>query len=197
MRTKVFTLVSLRSGLVGLLIFLVSTLIVYFPFHLTENFLFSSLLIGLVSGVSISKFFHLEDKMIYVVLTVLIALPLSTIIAFGLIEGTCVIIPIVCNIFGETGIPDILAILIMAACANVLFSLLIFKRKAWLRTLIIGTIVEIPSSICVVLFNLYLYDSSWYIRLAAQIGYIDFNYLFIVMGIGFGLGVNIHLLKDF
>ena len=197
MKTKVFTLVSLRSGLVGLLIFLVSTLIVYFPFNLTDNFLISSLLIGFVSGFLISKLFHLEDKMMVVILTILIALPLSTIIAFGLIEGSCFIVPYVCEVFGKTGVPDILAILIMASVSNVLISLLIFNCKAWLRTLLIGTIVEIPFSICVVLFNLYLYNSVWYYRLANQIGFIDFNFMFIVMGIGFGLGVNIHLLKDF
>lgn len=179
----------IKGGLWGSGIFFVAGLLSYLGAGI--NYIFSSLITGFIGGILLTFIFNIRNKMLFSAFAVMIAIPLATLIGFGLIEGTCFVVPSFCVVFEETGLPDILAIMIIAFIVNGLYSCIVFACFDWFKTALIGALVSIPFAIIVVLFNLYLYSSEWYLRIFSQVGFVDFNFLVIMISFGCGLGINI------
>lgn len=185
-------LTVLCSGIAGAISFFIGGLLAAILVLLTDQYLLAIPFSGLLGGLLLAALNGNWKKISRFTLAGVIAVSIGFLGTFVICEGIFSLIDMVTDIF--TGqIENIISISLMGVVFGIIFSLIVYGKKALVLFAVVCGIFEIP---CI-----YLADKVYFIEplqnLITKYGLVDVNLLFIVLGFGIGAGVSIGLIKIF
>lgn len=187
----------LGSTLLGISSFLISGLIACIVILRFDNYIVGTIIAGSVGGL-ILGLFHWKHKMIgRMTFAGLIAVPIgllgSFILVEGLVGGFGLLFPSIAAHFENTGIGDIIAIILMGIMFGVIFGAIVYGRRSIRLFSVVCGAVSIPFGLLVGAMNSGHWIKVWLENMFIIFGEIDLNFLAIIMEFGIGVGLSIGL----
>ena len=187
----------LGSTLLGITSFFISGLIACIVILRFDNYIVGTIIAGSVGGL-ILGLFHWKHKMIgRMTLAGLIAVPIgllgSFILVEGLVGGFGLLFPSIAAHFENTGIGDIIAIILMGIMFGVIFGAIVYGRRSIRLFSVVCGAVSIPFGLLVGAMNSGHWIKVWLENMFIIFGEIDLNFLAIIMEFGIGVGLSIGL----
>lgn len=190
MKKKSKFLTVLYSGIAGTISFFIGGLLATALILLTDQYLLAIPFSGLLGGLLLTVFNRNWNNICRFTLGAVIAVSVGFLGTFVLCEGIFSLIGMFTDIFAGQ-IENIISISLMGVVFGIIFSMIVYGKKALVFFAVVCGIIELP---CI-----YLADKVYFIEplknLITKFGLVDVNLLFIVLGFGIGTGVSIGLIK--
>lgn len=190
MKKKSKFLTVLYSGIAGTISFFIGGLLATALILLTDQYLLAIPFSGLLGGLLLTVFNRNWNNFFRFTLAAVIAVSVGFLGTFVLCEGIFSLIGMFTDIFAGQ-IENIISISLMGVVFGIIFSMVVYGKKALVLFAVVCGIIELP---CI-----YLADKVYFIEplknLITKFGLVDVNLLFIVLGFGIDTGVSIGLIK--
>lgn len=181
----------LRAIVKGIAAFGFSGLVVQLVFFRLNNYILLTLLGGGAGCFLLALFFNQSKKTkIRITLIGAFAYLVAMALSFLIVEGIGSLIPTIGNALDPTGLPDIIAIMLMSVIFSSLVAFLVFDKSFVALFALPGALFAIPAGILVVFFNISYNTGGWMMDWYKSLPYIDLNFMTITMGIGAGMGFS-------
>ena len=188
----------LWTTLIGFAAFLISGLLADVLILRTDHYVMGMLISGGIGALVLGLFLRMGNNAVLVMLAGLIAMPLGLLITFGVFEGIGSLLPHAINQSLENaGIPDTLAIMLMAAIFGGAVGASLFGKKAIVLFVIVCAVTAIPFGRMVVAFNTGAVIRDELQMFFMPLGKIDLNSLAISLAHGAGTGLAIGIYRKF
>lgn len=187
----------LGSTLLGIASFFISGLIACIVILRFDNYILATIVAGGIGGF-ILGLFHWKHKMLgRMTFAGLIAVPIgllgSFILVEGLVGGFGLLFPSIAAHSENTGIGDIIAIILMGIVFGVIFGAIVYGRKSIRLFSVVCGAVSIPFGFLVDAMNSGHWIKVWLGNMFIIFGKIDLNLLVIIISFGLGIGLSISL----
>jgi len=190
MNKKLQFLTVLYSGISGAISFFISGLLATILIIITDQYLLAIPLSGLLGGLLLAIFNRNWKSIGRFTLAGVIAVSVGFLGTFIICEGIFSLIGMLTDVFSGR-LENIISIGLMGVVFGIIFSLIVYGKKALVLFAVVCGIIELP---CI-----YLVETIYLIKplenLISKYGLVDINLLFIVLGFGIGAGVSIGLFK--
>lgn len=180
----------LYSGMAGTVSYLIGGLLATILILLNDQYLLAIPLSGLLGGMLLAVFIRKWNQIGRFTLAGVISVSVGFLGTFIICEGIFSLIGMFTNVFSGR-IANVISISLMGVVFGIIFSLIIYGKKALLLFAVVCGVIEIP---CIFLAEK-VYSIEPLNNLITKYGLVDVNLLFIVLGFGIGAGFSIGLLK--
>lgn len=180
--------------LLGILAFLIGSLVGNIPVVYAENFIFALPLAGGIGALLLGFFIKFNHKLWRMTLSGFIGLPLGLVASFALIEGVGSLIPSIGLSLEDTIVPDILVETIMGLVFGLISAAIIYGRKAIGLFAVVCGLGGIPGGIAVGFMNTNMHFKTQLANMAEPFSKLDYNLMamYATMGLGFGLAIALY-----
>ena len=182
---------AVMSSLKGLAAFLISGLVSSVVILRTNNYVIGMMISGGLGALLYGLSMKAGSKLLNMTLVGAISMPVGLIITFGLFEGVGALLSMVYDVFGTSGIPDGLVIMMIVGIFGVSVGASLYGRKAIRWFFGICAISAIPFGALVMALNKGAPIKEGLEKLFRMIGPIDLNALAIALALGLGLGLSV------
>lgn len=190
MNKKLKFLSVLYSGISGTISFFIGGFLATILILFTDQYLLAIPLSGLLGGLLLAVFNKNWKNISRFTLAGVIAVSVGFLGTFVICEGIFSLVGMFTDAFSGR-IENIISISMMGVVFGIIFSLIVYGKKALVLFAVVCGVFELP---CI-----YLADKVYFIKplkdLITQYGLVDVNLLFIVLGFGIGAGVSIGFIK--
>ncbi len=186
------------SLILGKVSFLISGVIACIIILKFDNYILGTVIAGGIGGLILGLFCWKHKMIGRMSIAGLIAVPIGLLGGFIIVEGLGgglgFLFPSVADFFKNTGIADIVAVILTGIFFGVVFGAIVYGRRyIWLFSVVCGAVSVISGSLVEAM------NAGYYVKVLLgnmfQIfGRIDLNFLVIITGFGAGVGLSIGLL---
>jgi uncharacterized membrane protein len=187
----------IRSLILGTVSFLVSGVAACVLILRFENYIFGTVVAGGAGGLLLGLFHWRRRKIGRMAIAGLIALTIGILGGFILLEalagGFGLLFPSAAAKLENTGVADILAVVLMGIVIGIIFGAIVYGRKSICLFSVTCGAVSIPFGFLVGAMNSGHKIKALLENILRVFGKIDLNFLATIVGFGIGLGLSIGL----
>lgn len=181
------------STLLGLISFLISGLLSCIVSLHTDQTILAMLISGGIGALLLGVFLRKGKAIAGMALAGALGMPAGLLIAFALFGGLGELLSSIGVSIGNTGILDLMGIMLMVALCGAAVGGSVYGKKALSSFFIVCGIAAIPFGALVMALNSGASIKSWLESLFEVFGKIDLNALAIALALGAGMGLSIGL----